>query len=259
MAKISKTSSYQTFCLNTGFWNLFVLESSTSNVLKSRVDNYCAVHRDLDPILNEIVNAIRFDQVRFFSLTNSSRTFFFLAFSDHEFLLGFQIFQRRFSRLGEDFLHVEPNFAVVRPRSSISFEHNFSDQRIFLSNQRRRTESLRVRRFFLFSDDENIFLSRFSSSYTFSKQIIKTFNPKLLELPAFRSLDIAIPILTPLVNFDQIFSLITGLPRGTIDNIIRNVNEVNNFLTTPSSQRVRQISFFLIWVRPLKPVAARSA
>ncbi len=57
-------------------------------------------------------------------------------------------------------------------------------------------------------------------------------------MPIFSSLDIAIPILTPLVNFDQLFSLISGIPRGTIDNIVNNINEINNFLTTPSPTKV---------------------
>jgi hypothetical protein len=66
----------------------------------------------------------------------------------------------------------------------------------------------------------------------------RTFNPELLKMPIFNSLDIAIPILTPLVNFDQLFSLIAGIPRGTIDNIVNNVNEINNFLTTPAPTKV---------------------
>jgi hypothetical protein len=77
-----------------------------------------------------------------------------------------------------------------------------------------------------------------SSSYNFAKQIIKTFNPDLLTQPIFRTLDIAIPILTPLVNIDQLVSLIAGIPRGTIDNVINSINEINNFLTTPTSTRV---------------------
>jgi hypothetical protein len=40
------------------------------------------------------------------------------------------------------------------------------------------------------------------------------------------------------VNIDQLVSLIAGIPRGTIDNIINSINEINNFLTTPSSTRV---------------------
>jgi hypothetical protein len=60
-------------------------------------------------------------------------------------------------------------------------------------------------------------------------------------MPIFRTLDIAIPILTPLVNIDQIFSLLAGIPRGTIDNIVNSFNEINNFLTTPSPTRVNKV------------------
>ena len=66
----------------------------------------------------------------------------------------------------------------------------------------------------------------------------RTFNPNLLKLPIFNTLDIAIPILTPLVNFDQLVSVIAGIPRGTIDNIVNSVNQINNFLTTPAPTRV---------------------
>jgi hypothetical protein len=70
----------------------------------------------------------------------------------------------------------------------------------------------------------------------------KTFNPNLLKMPIFNTFDIAIPILTPLVNFDQLVSLIAGIPRGTIDNIVNNVNQINNFLTTPSPTKVNSRS-----------------
>ena len=71
---------------------------------------------------------------------------------------------------------------------------------------------------------------------------MRTFNPDLLSQPIFKTLDIAIPILTPLVNIDQLVSLIAGVPRGTIDNIINGINEVNNFLTTPAPTRVKRIN-----------------
>jgi hypothetical protein len=57
-------------------------------------------------------------------------------------------------------------------------------------------------------------------------------------MPIFKTLDIAIPILTPLVNIDQIVSVLAGIPRGTIDNIVNSFNEINNFLTTPATTRV---------------------
>jgi hypothetical protein len=72
--------------------------------------------------------------------------------------------------------------------------------------------------------------------------MLKTFNPNLLAMPVFRTLDIAIPVLTPLINFDQMLSLITGLPRGTVDHIVSNVNQINNFLTTPTPRRVNFLS-----------------
>ena len=75
----------------------------------------------------------------------------------------------------------------------------------------------------------------------------RTFNPDLLKMPIFNTFDIAIPILTPLVNFDQIVSLLAGIPRGTIDNIVNNFNEINNFLTTPTPTKVSsrsQVSVF---------------
>jgi hypothetical protein len=77
------------------------------------------------------------------------------------------------------------------------------------------------------------------STYNFVKQMTKTFNPNLLKMPIFNTLDIAIPILTPLVNIDQLVSVIGGIPRGTIDNIINNINQINNFLTTPAPTRVK--------------------
>ena len=66
----------------------------------------------------------------------------------------------------------------------------------------------------------------------------RTFNPSLLQAPIFNTLDIAIPVLTPLVNIDQLVSVIGGIPRGTIDNIVNNINQINNFLTTPATTRV---------------------
>ncbi len=81
-----------------------------------------------------------------------------------------------------------------------------------------------------------------SSSYNFVKQITRIFNPNLLTQPIFKTLDIAIPILTPLVNIDQLVSLIAGIPRGTIDNIVNSINEINNFLTTPTSTRVNKLN-----------------
>lgn len=67
----------------------------------------------------------------------------------------------------------------------------------------------------------------------------KTFNPDLLKMPIFSSLDIVIPVLTPLLNFDEIISAISGAPRGTIDSIINNINIINTFLTTPAPTRVK--------------------
>jgi len=72
--------------------------------------------------------------------------------------------------------------------------------------------------------------------------MIKTFNPNLLDMPIFKTLDIAIPVLTPLVNIDQIVSVLAGIPRGTIDNIVNNFNEINNFLTTPAPTKVNNIN-----------------
>ena len=66
----------------------------------------------------------------------------------------------------------------------------------------------------------------------------RTFNPNLLKQPIFNTLDIAVPVLTPLVNVDQIVSVLAGVPRGTIDNIVNNINQINNFLTTPAATRV---------------------
>jgi len=60
-------------------------------------------------------------------------------------------------------------------------------------------------------------------------------------MPIFKTLDIAIPVLTPLVNIDQIFSLLAGTPRGTIDNIVNSINQINDFLTTPATTKVNII------------------
>ena len=68
----------------------------------------------------------------------------------------------------------------------------------------------------------------------------RTFNPNLLKQPIFNTLDIAVPVLTPLVNVDQIVSVLAGVPRGTIDNIVNNINQLNNFLTTPAATRVNR-------------------
>jgi hypothetical protein len=67
----------------------------------------------------------------------------------------------------------------------------------------------------------------------------RTFNPNLLQTPIFNTLDIAIPVLTPLVNIDQLVSVIGGIPRGTIDNIVNNINQINDFLTTPATTKVK--------------------
>lgn len=74
----------------------------------------------------------------------------------------------------------------------------------------------------------------------------RTFNPNLLQMPIFRTLDIAVPVLTPLVNFDQLISLMTGLPRGTVDNIVNNVHLVNNFLSTPGATKVSEKNFLFV-------------
>ena len=70
--------------------------------------------------------------------------------------------------------------------------------------------------------------------------MIKTFNPDLLNMPIFKTFDIAIPVLTPLVNIDQIISVLAGIPRGTIDNIVNSFNQINNFLTTPAITKVNK-------------------
>lgn len=50
--------------MQPGYWTLFVLEDSVSKYLKSRVDRYCAVYSDIEPIFTEFFEGIRFDQVK---------------------------------------------------------------------------------------------------------------------------------------------------------------------------------------------------
>ena len=57
-------------------------------------------------------------------------------------------------------------------------------------------------------------------------------------MPVFNTLDIAIPVLTPFFNLDQLVSVIGGVPRGTVDNIMNYLNVINGVLTTPAPTRV---------------------
>ena len=63
VGKITGTSKYRAFCLQPGYWTLFVLDDVTSQNLKQRVDRYCGIQNNFDAIYNKMLGGIRFDQV----------------------------------------------------------------------------------------------------------------------------------------------------------------------------------------------------
>lgn len=171
----------------------------------------------IDSIFDRVVDGIRYDQLQnYFSDLRFSTVafeglagiFFTMNKAGPKFDNDLQLTMQSLSAVSELFSRTKT--AGLNLYSSVETTFPFSSCRIFV---------------------------RFRS-YHFAKQMTKTFNPNLLQMPIFRTLDIAIPVLTPLLNFDQLISLITGLPRGTIDNIVHNVDLVNNFLTTPGVSKV---------------------
>jgi len=63
VGKITGVSKQRAFCLQPGYWTLFILDDSTSEALKERVDRYCGSPRSFDSIYDNLLNGIRYDQV----------------------------------------------------------------------------------------------------------------------------------------------------------------------------------------------------
>ncbi|CAF5106707.1 unnamed protein product, partial [Rotaria sp. Silwood1] len=202
VGKITEASKYRLFCREPGFWTLFIIDDVTSKNLKDRVDRYCGIHNNLDNVYNKLMNGIRFEKLQNY-------------FSDMRLLSG--AFEGLASIL----------FAI---NQAGSFENDLRltlDSVSAVSELLTRTQVAGV----------NLY-----ASYNFVKKITKTFNPDLLKMPVFNTLDIVIPVLTPLFNLDQLVSVIAGVPRGTIDNIINNINIISNFLTTPAPTKIMRLT-----------------
>ncbi len=63
VGKLTNVSKQRAFCLQPGYWTLFIVDDSTSQHLKDHVDRYCGTPRNFDPVYNNLFNGIRFDQV----------------------------------------------------------------------------------------------------------------------------------------------------------------------------------------------------
>jgi hypothetical protein len=63
VGKLSGVQKQRAFCLQPGYWTLFILDDSTSRRLKEHVDTYCGKRSDLDLIYNTLLDGIRYDQV----------------------------------------------------------------------------------------------------------------------------------------------------------------------------------------------------
>ncbi|CAF1365146.1 unnamed protein product [Adineta ricciae] len=202
VGKITGAPRHRSICLQPGYWNLFILDEPTSKHLKDRVERYCGIHNNIDPIYNNFFEGLRFDQLQKY-------------FDDMHFppmaFEGLTNILYTFNKAGSVENDLRLTFDSVSAVSELL--------------TRTKTAGL------------NLY-----ASYNFVKQMTRTFNPNLLKLPIFNTLDIAIPILTPLVNFDQLVSVIAGIPRGTIDNIVNSVNQINNFLTTPAPTRLMRLT-----------------
>ena len=74
VGRLTSGSKRHLFCLQPGFWNLFILDDATSQALKDRVDRYCAIQLQIDPIFDRVINGLRYDQVRFSPRRDSRRT-----------------------------------------------------------------------------------------------------------------------------------------------------------------------------------------
>ncbi|CAF0869889.1 unnamed protein product [Rotaria sordida] len=202
VGKITETPKHRLFCLQPGFWTLFIIDDTTSKNLKDRVDRYCGIHNNLDSVYNKLINGIRIDQLQKY-------------FTDMR--LSFMAFEGLANIL----------FTINKAGS---FENDLRltlDSVSAVSELLTRTKTAGV----------NLY-----ASYNFVKRITKTFNPNLLKTPIFNTLDIVIPVLTPLFNLDQFISLIAGVPRGTVDNVINNINIINNFLTTPAPTKIMRLT-----------------
>ncbi|CAF2400307.1 unnamed protein product [Rotaria sp. Silwood2] len=202
VGKITETSKYRLFCREPGFWTLFILDDGTSKSLKDRVDRYCGIHNNVDPVYNKLMNGIRIDKLQNYF---SDMHFSFMAFEGLANIL----------------------FAI---NSAGSFENDLRltlDSVSAVSELLARTKTAGI----------NLY-----ASYNFVKKITKTFNPNLLNTPIFNTLDIVIPVLTPLFNFDQLISLIAGVPRGTVDNFVNNFNIINSFLATPAPTKIMRLT-----------------
>ncbi|CAF4498656.1 unnamed protein product [Rotaria socialis] len=202
VAKITGASKYRPVCLEPGLWTIFILDDRTSANLKDRVDRYCGIHNNVDNIYNKLIDGIRYEQLQNY-------------FADMRFSL------MAFEGLANILFSIN---------KAGSFEN---DLRLTLesvsavSDLLSRTQAAGV----------NLY-----ASYNFIKKMTKTFNPDILKMPIFNTLDIVIPVLTPLFNFDQFISLISGAPRGTIDNIVNNINIINTFLSTPAPTKIMRLT-----------------
>lgn len=228
------------------------IEHSAFNLVIGRCSSWMIRHRR--HWKNVSIRIVRCETIPMPSMIGWSMAFVSIRFDSHRsfpFFISLSIrwlvtrllrwhsdFSGSVGRVSRPLFHREQSW-IVRQRSSINLGQRFGRQWTSISNEDGWIESLCVS--LVEWKRSSSWMSRvFYRSYSFAKQMIKTFNPTLLKTPVFNTLDIAIPVLTPLVNFDQLLSLIAGIPRGTLDNIIDNVHQINNFLTTPAVSKVSE-------------------
>jgi hypothetical protein len=73
VGRLTNVSQQRAFCLQPGYWTLFILDDETSQHLKERVDRYCGSPRNFDTIYNNLLNGIRYDQVIEFDFRKKTR------------------------------------------------------------------------------------------------------------------------------------------------------------------------------------------
>jgi hypothetical protein len=64
VVKLTNAAKYRAFCLQPGYWTLFILDDQTSKALKDRVNLYCGMRNNTDAVYDRMLDGIRFDQVR---------------------------------------------------------------------------------------------------------------------------------------------------------------------------------------------------
>ncbi|CAF1591526.1 unnamed protein product, partial [Didymodactylos carnosus] len=193
VGNLTTTNHYHLFCTKPGFWSLFILDRETEIVLKTRVQTYCGSRNNIEEIYRLLMISIRFEQL-------------FLYYSD----------------------------MTISPLAIEGIKNIF----ITMSNMGTLENDVRLAMEGLSAVSLLLSKTKVSglnllATYTFLKQMIETFNPNLVKGDIFNFLNTFIPIASPFFNIDNIISTFAGIPPGTIDNIVNNLNQLNNILTTP--------------------------